>query len=134
MLTRKDPTTNSYVKLNTDEIQALIQKLELSHPDIAQVFKNPSEETLSRLNVPEVPESVTIYYHWEKAAQKMLQTLWKFEGAHVFHLPVDWKTWKLFDYPEIIKNPMDFSTIKQKLHDRVYQHMNEFLDDMRLVF
>lgn len=67
-MTRKDPTTNSYVKLNTDEIQALIQKLELSHPDIAQVFKNPSEETLSRLNVPEVPESVTIYYHWEKAA------------------------------------------------------------------
>ena len=26
--------------------------------------------------------------------------------------PVPWKEWKLFDYPEIVKNPMDLSTVK----------------------
>lgn len=26
--------------------------------------------------------------------------------------PVPWKEWNLFDYPEIVKNPMDLSTVK----------------------
>lgn len=77
---------------------------------------------------------VPVYYHWEKAAQKLIQHLWKFEGAHIFHFPVDWKTWHLDDYPTIVKNPMDFTTIKQKLQDRKYEHMNQFIDDVQLVF
>ncbi len=37
-------------------------------------------------------------------------------------------------YFEVIKNPMDFSTIKQKLGGRVYESPNEFINDIYLVF
>ncbi len=38
------------------------------------------------------------------------------------------------DYLNIIKTPMDFGTIKQKLATHSYQKAQEFLDDMALVF
>ncbi|KAG8036576.1 hypothetical protein G9C98_003898 [Cotesia typhae] len=36
-------------------------------------------------------------------------------------------------YSSIIKNPMDFSTIKQKIDDNNYQNLNEFIDDFKLM-
>ena len=38
------------------------------------------------------------------------------------------------DYPDIVKNPMDFGTIKKKLNLYAYKSGQEFLDDMKLVF
>ena len=43
-------------------------------------------------------------------------------------------TLKIHDYPEIVKNPMDFQTIKQKLKEHKYQRIQDFMDDMELVF
>ena len=53
-----------------------------------------------------------IYECWEKAAKRMMSHLWKVSGAHVFHEKVDPVELKIPDYFEIIKNPMDFGTIK----------------------
>ncbi|XP_008550273.1 bromodomain-containing protein 7 isoform X1 [Microplitis demolitor] len=36
-------------------------------------------------------------------------------------------------YSSIIKNPMDFSSIKQKIDDNNYQNLNEFIDDFKLM-
>ena len=36
-------------------------------------------------------------------------------------------------YSQIISNPMDFSTIKQKIDDNNYQNLNEFIDDFKLM-
>lgn len=36
-------------------------------------------------------------------------------------------------YSQIITNPMDFSTIKQKIDDNSYQNLNEFVDDFKLM-
>ncbi|XP_011137382.1 bromodomain-containing protein 7 isoform X3 [Harpegnathos saltator] len=36
-------------------------------------------------------------------------------------------------YSQIITNPMDFSTIKQKIDDNNYQNLNEFVDDFKLM-
>ncbi|CAK9813704.1 Bromodomain-containing protein 7 [Anthophora quadrimaculata] len=36
-------------------------------------------------------------------------------------------------YSQIITNPMDFSTIKQKIDDNSYQNLNEFIDDFKLM-
>jgi hypothetical protein len=38
------------------------------------------------------------------------------------------------DYFNIIQNPMDFGTIKKKLNHNVYQNVEDFLNDMALVF
>lgn len=36
-------------------------------------------------------------------------------------------------YSQIITNPMDFSTIKQKIDDNSYQNLNEFVEDFKLM-
>lgn len=48
--------------------------------------------------------------------------------------PVDWEGFGLMDYPEIIKNPMDLGTIRDKLESGKYSSINAFENDMRLVF
>lgn len=34
----------------------------------------------------------------------------------------------------MVKNPMDFATIKTKLKDHKYERIQEFMEDMELVF
>ena len=40
----------------------------------------------------------------------------------------------IFDYFDIIKSPMDFGTIKEKLKSHQYLNMKQFLEDIELVF
>jgi hypothetical protein len=40
----------------------------------------------------------------------------------------------LTDYPFIIKNPMDLSTLGNNLRDEKYRYVEEFLDDTQLVW
>ncbi|XP_077575100.1 bromodomain-containing protein 4-like [Stigmatopora nigra] len=57
-----------------------------------------------------------------------------FAYAWPFHLPVDAKSLGLHDYHDIIKHPMDLSTIKKKLENRQYRDAQEFAADVRLMF
>ena len=54
--------------------------------------------------------------------------------AWIFHEPVDPVKLGIPDYPNVIKNPMDFGTIKQRLNSNYYHRIQEFLDDMMLTF
>ncbi|XP_029949883.1 bromodomain-containing protein 4-like isoform X2 [Salarias fasciatus] len=54
--------------------------------------------------------------------------------AWPFYKPVDAKALGLHDYHEIIKHPMDLSTIKKKLDNRQYRDAQEFSSDVRLMF
>lgn len=110
----------------------MISELQISNPQIAEVLQNP--EAISKLPVPEASENVQIYDHWEKAAKWLLNNLWKINEAVHFHFPVDWKAWNLHDYPEIVKNPVDFTSIKEKLGAYKYKSLQEFVDDVQLVF
>lgn len=40
----------------------------------------------------------------------------------------------LTDYPFIIKNPMDLGTVNNKLKDDKYRYVEEYLDDVQLVW
>ena len=40
----------------------------------------------------------------------------------------------LTDYPFIIKNPMDLGTVNNKLRDDKYRYLEQFLDDVQLVW
>ena len=42
----------------------------------------------------------------------MLTQLWKLSQSKIFHEPVDPEKLDIPDYHEIIKNPVDFGTIK----------------------
>jgi hypothetical protein len=71
--------------------------------------------SIDTLEVQEVPEAAPIYDSWEKAAKRLLNSLWKHNQAWIFHEPVDPKKLNIPDYFEIIKHPMDFGTVKNKL-------------------
>lgn len=64
----------------------------------------------------------------------LLFTLKQLHNAHFFLQPVDWKRLGLYDYPVIIKKPMDLGTVEKHLKHRTYKHPGEFVDEMRLVW
>ena len=49
---------------------------------------------------------------WETISKKIIDQIWEIKGAEIFQTPVDYLSLGLMDYPLIIKNPMDFGTIK----------------------
>ncbi|RKP17483.1 Bromodomain-containing protein [Rozella allomycis CSF55] len=53
--------------------------------------------------------------------------------AFPFNEPVDYKQLKLFNYPKIIKQPMDLSTIHAKLQQDFYENVGQVLSDFKLV-
>jgi hypothetical protein len=52
----------------------------------------------------------------------------------VFREPVDWKGMNLWDYPEIVKDPMDLGTIKKKIENDEYEAVEDIANDIRLVW
>ncbi|XP_051549891.1 bromodomain-containing protein 3-like isoform X6 [Myxocyprinus asiaticus] len=54
--------------------------------------------------------------------------------AWPFYKPVDAEALELHDYHEIIKQPMDLSTVKKKMDGREYQDAQSFAADVRLMF
>ncbi|KAM4719355.1 bromodomain-containing protein 3-like [Anableps anableps] len=54
--------------------------------------------------------------------------------AWPFYLPVDAKALGLNDYHDIIKYPMDLSTVKKKMDGGEYQDAQQFAADVRLIF
>ena len=42
-----------------------------------------------------------------------------------FRVPVDWKGMGLFDYPTLIKKPMDLGTAKRNINARKYKSIPE---------
>lgn len=73
------------------------------YPHLATYFQNPEK---LQVDSSETKES------WEKVAKKIIQAMWKMRGAFHFHVPVDPVRLNCLDYFDIIKNPMDFGTIK----------------------
>ncbi|XP_056643445.1 homeotic protein female sterile-like isoform X2 [Diorhabda sublineata] len=54
--------------------------------------------------------------------------------AWPFYQPVDAELLGLHDYHDIIKKPMDFSTVKSKMENREYRTPQDFAADVRLIF
>ena len=54
--------------------------------------------------------------------------------AWPFYKPVDADSLGLRDYHDIIKQPMDLGTVKQKMDGREYRSPKLFANDVRLIF
>ena len=54
--------------------------------------------------------------------------------AWPFYQPVDVKALNLHDYHEVIKKPMDLSTIQKNFDNNIYKTKDEFAADVRLIF
>ena len=58
----------------------------------------------------------------------------KHEYSEPFLRPVDYEELELYDYPEVITHPMDFSTVQHKLKEKDYKNFHDFVADVRLIF
>ena len=117
------------------------KKIPLSEEQLEK-FKNEHNDIFNLLNKEEERKKISaeanqdlLYYDcWEKQAKKLMNSLWKAKDAELFHKPVDPVELGIPDYFSIIKEPMDFSTIKKKLSGFVYTNFKEFVEDMDLTF
>lgn len=103
-----------YEPMNDEEFQMFKN----NNVELAKYFED--EKALEYMPIPDVPETAPIYENWEKAAKRLLSSLMKHSGAWIFLEPVNPEKLMIPDYLEIIKHPMDFGTIKIKLHDNQY--------------
>lgn len=69
-----------------------------------------------------------------KQCGQILHTLINDTDSSPFCTAVDWKAWKLFDYPDVIKTPMDLGTIQKNLEAGKYKDALEFAHHVRLVW
>mmetsp|Transcript_15677 Transcript_15677/g.31664 ORF Transcript_15677/g.31664 Transcript_15677/m.31664 type:complete len:216 (-) Transcript_15677:99-746(-) len=65
---------------------------------------------------------------------KLVNQIYSKADAEPFREPVDWKALGLFDYPQIIKRPMDLGKVKENLQSGKYRTAGEAADDIRLVW
>eukprot|EP00794_Sanderia_malayensis_P016840 gene16840-18539_t len=66
------------------------------------------------------------------ACEDILRGVWKDENSYPFRNPVDLK--KVPDYINYVKNPIDLSTIRDKLDMLEYEDAFQFLEDVKLIF
>ncbi len=65
---------------------------------------------------------------------KILSKMYARKDSEFFKEPVPWEAMGLFDYPNIIKQPMDLQTVKSKLDLNHYKRMEDVASDIRLTF
>ena len=70
------------------------------------------------------------YKNW---CDRILTSLVKWKITMPFRNPVDPIRDGAENYYEIIKNPMDFSTMRKKLTSNQYMDTKEFIDDLHLI-
>ncbi|XP_076372727.1 bromodomain and WD repeat-containing protein 3-like isoform X2 [Tachypleus tridentatus] len=69
---------------------------------------------------------------WIKQCLDLLELIFECEDSTPFRQPVDQSEYS--DYRDIIDNPMDLSSVKNKLQTGIYSSPVEFCKDMRLIF
>jgi len=69
---------------------------EKQYPEIAKFWLDST--ALDQLQQPKFPDNAPIYESWDKAAKRMISSLWKFHNAWIFHEPVDPEKMGIPDY------------------------------------
>jgi len=65
---------------------------------------------------------------------KLVAQIYAKADAEPFREPVDWKSLGLFDYPQIIKKPMDLGQVKRKIETGKYGSVHDAAEDVRLIW
>lgn len=115
-----------------------------AHQTVAHTSPPPGQESAAHINGELPPSTLSVSQH--KFALSTIRTLKKMKDATPFRFPVDPEALKIPHYLQIIKHPMDFSTIERKLlasnpakpdpnpANPRYSSADEFVADVRLIF
>lgn len=100
-------------------------------PSVAKSGVSDLSESKRRRRLPQRDSEQLLY-----CSDILKEMLAKKHAAYAwpFYLPVDAKALQLHDYHDIIKHPMDLSTVKKKMDGGEYQDAESFAADVRLIF
>ncbi|KAL7488646.1 hypothetical protein ACHAW6_014243 [Cyclotella cf. meneghiniana] len=70
----------------------------------------------------------------EHAMSKLVSQFYAKAEAEPFREPVDWKSLGLFDYPQVVKKPMDLGLVKKNLNEGKYKTIHDAAADVRLIW
>ncbi|KAF7204814.1 histone acetyltransferase p300 isoform X1 [Nothobranchius furzeri] len=110
-------------------------KTEDRKPEVKKEGKEEQEP--SEAAAPQAPVKKKIFKPEElrQALMPTLESLYKQDPESLpFRMPVDPQLLCIPDYFDIVKNPMDLSTIKRKLDTGQYQDPWQYVDDIWLMF
>ena len=119
---------------NDNKIPLTNEEIKIFQKEHEDIYKYLIDEKEREKLIENADKSLLYFGTWEKQAKKLINMLWKVKGAYLFHKPVDPDELGIPDYLQIIKNPMDFSTIKKKLSNNLYTNFKQFTEDIGLVF
>ncbi|KAF4681638.1 hypothetical protein FOZ60_011743, partial [Perkinsus olseni] len=71
---------------------------------------------------------------WQQLAKQLVRDIHNFDDTRIFLKPVDPVKDECADYFTVVKHPMDFGTIRKKLHKGEYENALLFYEDCDLVF
>ncbi|XP_022054717.2 histone acetyltransferase p300 isoform X1 [Acanthochromis polyacanthus] len=120
---------------STTTTPALGVKTEDRKPEVKKEVKE--EEESSEAVVQQAPVKKKIFKPEElrQALMPTLESLYRQDPESLpFRMPVDPQLLCIPDYFDIVKNPMDLSTIKRKLDTGQYQDPWQYVDDIWLMF
>ncbi|KAK7944349.1 hypothetical protein WMY93_000077 [Mugilogobius chulae] len=102
-----------------------------------EIKKEVKDEEGSTETTPQAPAKKKIFKPEElrQALMPTLESLYRQDPESLpFRMPVDPQLLCIPDYFDIVKNPMDLSTIKRKLDTGQYQDPWQYVDDVWLMF
>ena len=93
--------------------------------NIGMLHSEAAAEELAEVTDPEVLHRM---YH------RVIVALKQHQMAAPFRKPLDWQSIGLTNYPEVIKNPMDLTTVANKLERGEYASESAVLADVELIW
>ncbi|XP_035108017.1 bromodomain testis-specific protein isoform X1 [Callithrix jacchus] len=125
------PTT-SVVKASNEFSPTFTEKSMRMPPTKENTLNNLLPDSQQQYNVKSVKVTEQLR-HCSEILKEMLAKK-HFSYAWPFYNPVDVNALGLHNYYDIVKNPMDLGTIKEKMDNQEYKDAYEFAADVRLMF
>ncbi|XP_025241792.1 bromodomain testis-specific protein isoform X1 [Theropithecus gelada] len=133
---RKADTTTpatSVVKASSEFSPAFTEKSVTLPPIKENMPKNVLPDSQQQYNVVKSVKVTEQLRHCSEILKEMLAKK-HFSYAWPFYNPVDVNALGLHNYYDIVKNPMDLGTIKEKMDNQEYKDAYKFAADVRLMF
>ncbi|NWH84699.1 BRD2 protein, partial [Aegithalos caudatus] len=134
------PTTSAITASRSESPTALLEPKQAKIIARRESGGRPIKPPKKDLEDGEVPQHAgkkgKLSEHLKYCDSILKEMLSKKHAAYAwpFYKPVDAEALELHDYHDIIKHPMDLSTVKKKMDSREYQDAQGFAADIRLMF
>ncbi|KAL2319450.1 hypothetical protein Fmac_028419 [Flemingia macrophylla] len=109
-----------------------LRPLQLLTPSPNQVVEHSRHRDIQKKCGGDKPSKLPSFLPEKRILQLVLDTLQRRDTYEIFAEPVDQN--EVEDYYAIIKEPMDFGTMRAKLHEGMYMNLEQFERDVFLIF